>query len=322
MSELYDPKFVRFEWDDELLHEDVFAADNIDRLRSAVNSVEFRGDHYSTGCEHGAVTKGDESRPFHVGGTDWRFIYADPYHRFKRAYAKGRTVMAEVSEDKKEWSSVSDLIAKGGFDWEDYTSYRIEPASLPIDSDIFDERFVRKVWNDSLAGCRCFVADEMETLMELVRDGRNVSRVYRNSREDREEFPFRRLEGDGAFRLCYFDPLYGYKAALKKGVTVQTLLPGAGRWTEVKSWDERCEYRVIGERPFCNKAEFMEAVGNGIPWVEKKDGGDILLVTAIRNDSVLLADGSEESWEGLLRGYKFPDGKPCGLSEEVLPMYS
>lgn len=318
--ELYNPKFVRFEWDDELLGDDVLAADDIEKLRIGANSVEQRGDHCSTGCEYGIVSRGSETHPFNVHGREWRFIYADPSHRFKRAHAKGRTVMA--SENYMEWVPVADLIAKGGFGWEDFKHYRIEPASLPLDADIFDERFARRAWNDSLHACRCFVADDIETLAELVRDGRSVSRVYRNSLDDREEFPFRRLEDGDAFKLCYFDPLYGYKAAYKKGLKVQTLLPGAGKWTEPTYWDERCEYRVMGERPFRDRDEFLRAAESGLPWVERKENGTLLLVTAIDTCSVRLGDGTEESWEGLLRGYRFPGGRPCGVQEEAMPMYA
>ena len=114
--ELFDKKFVRFMWDDELKGKKCFIADEIDDLRGIVeNGAEFD--------LRVVLSSGNESAPFQSvkGVYAWRFAYYDPNYEVKKAYNKGKPIQVTLKGTDK-WS---DLYCKPT--WDINLEYRVKP---------------------------------------------------------------------------------------------------------------------------------------------------------------------------------------------------
>lgn len=88
--ELYDSKFVYFDWDDELKGKKVIPARNIKDLKDFVE----RGDE----DRFFVVQKGKEL-PFSNGCCDCAFVYYDPYYEFRRACFEGKQIQFKGTND-------------------------------------------------------------------------------------------------------------------------------------------------------------------------------------------------------------------------------
>ena len=70
--------------------------------------------------------------------------------------------------------------------------------------ELFDKRFVHFMWDDELEGKKCFVADNINSLIERVEKGASIYKV-RWSRDNRMPF-----ESDDLvrYRFAYYDENY------------------------------------------------------------------------------------------------------------------
>lgn len=100
--ELYDSKFVYFEWDDVLEGKDVFLADYISVLKDMVNNNEGIG-----------KVRNNDSEDFPFYGVDdgdrYTFAYYDPNYKIKKAYNEGKKLQwkRKDEEDWRDWDGDS-----------------------------------------------------------------------------------------------------------------------------------------------------------------------------------------------------------------------
>lgn len=127
---LYDKRFVYFEWDDKLDGKEGFVADDICELTNCVLGGDF---HYTK------VRKGPSTAyPFKdtTNNNDWVFFYYDPKYEVKRAYTEGEKIQYKFPE-WKQWRNISDAdredIEKKGLSWfDDDVEYRINPEEPEV----------------------------------------------------------------------------------------------------------------------------------------------------------------------------------------------
>lgn len=112
--ELFDKKFVRFMWDDELEGKEVFVADNINSL---IERVEKGASIYKVRWSR------DNGMPFESDDlVRYRFAYYDPNYEAKRAFNEGKEIQFkdDVSGD---WCSAYNPR------WDLNIEYRIKPKN-------------------------------------------------------------------------------------------------------------------------------------------------------------------------------------------------
>ena len=138
--ELYDKKFVYFEWDDKLEGKEVILARTIKNLKEFVSSGDK--DRFFV------VQKGNDL-PFSNGTVDCGFCYYDPYYEFRKAYIEGKQL--QFKNHKGDWE---DVIGAPVFTIDEYRiftgdEYRIKPKenkNVPFDTvqeliDTWDEKY-------------------------------------------------------------------------------------------------------------------------------------------------------------------------------------
>lgn len=126
--ELYNSKFVYFEWDKKLEGMMGFVAQNIVSLKSQVN------DNPKTMV---TLSGSDDVCPFtyYVDEEitcDYQFAYYDPDYEVKKAFMEGKTIQARYSPEKcdadvkHEWFDIDLDRAAGGFNFDDF-ELRLKP---------------------------------------------------------------------------------------------------------------------------------------------------------------------------------------------------
>lgn len=124
--ELYDSKYVYFDWDDKLEGKECFVADYIDNLKWNVNN--------NSDPEQITHNKDNDSYPFREKDTEreWCFAYYDPNYEVKKALLEGKDVQYYRKEFNK-WTdlhltcSVEDYLDNE--DWDIY-EWRIKPDDI------------------------------------------------------------------------------------------------------------------------------------------------------------------------------------------------
>ena len=96
---------------------------------------------------------------------------------------------------------------------------------------LFDKRFVHFMWDDELEEKECFVADNINTLIERIKKAASIYKVHR-SRD--KTMPFERDNDLVRYRFAYYDPNYEVKKAFNEGKKVQILLAGGVDWRDVE----------------------------------------------------------------------------------------
>ena len=114
--DLYDPKFVHFDWDESLIGKKGFYSDHIDGLK-----YDVRNDKYMGVCDQ----LGDSGCPFRIKDKSiYRFFYYDPNYKIKWAYFKeGKTIQYKGTDGI--WKDTDPAISPRYFD--DSWEYRIKP---------------------------------------------------------------------------------------------------------------------------------------------------------------------------------------------------
>lgn len=123
--ELYDKKFVYFEWDKELDGKKGFVAPNIALLKSRViNNPEAMV----------TLSSSDENDcPFNYYNDgeitcDYAFAYYDPYYEFRKAYLEGKQL--QFKSNNGEWK---DVAGEPIFTGDEYR-VKSEPKYVPFNS--------------------------------------------------------------------------------------------------------------------------------------------------------------------------------------------
>ena len=102
---LYDSKFVRFEWTDNINGKEVFVSDDIKSLKEA---VEAGRDVFID-----IVESPTEAMPFRSSGLreDFKFCYYDPMYKYKQAIKFSKDILVRPKGDYNEdhWKMVNDL---------------------------------------------------------------------------------------------------------------------------------------------------------------------------------------------------------------------
>ena len=101
--EIFDKKFVRFMWDDELEGKECFVADEMGSLEKDVNIADYRIPilHYS----------GNRNRPFLAAdGNTFRFAYYAPHYSIKKAFNEGKTIQFKLPNGAWE-----DILCEGNY---------------------------------------------------------------------------------------------------------------------------------------------------------------------------------------------------------------
>lgn len=117
---------------------------------------------------------------------------------------------------------------------------------------LFDKRFVHFMWDDSLEGKKCFIADGIDDLRGIVeKGGENDLRIVLFS--GNESAPFQSANGVYAWKFAYYDPNYEVKKAYyKEGKTVQVKkIDSFADWVDCHRprWCKECLYRIKPDCP-------------------------------------------------------------------------
>ena len=202
---------------------------------------------------------------------------------------------------------------------------------------IFDPKFVHFMWDDSLKGKEGFAADNIKALQRSVEENNTDWRCMVNGFGS-DGYPFATTIASSEFKFFYYDPLYIFKVAWKKGRAVQymTTINVKNGWADVTedwAWDinHDTQYRIKPERdlrPFKDMQEFKDAWSckagmsadyeEPLIWVRWKGGKEHKLITGYYNEgSQVFLCNEWISLERLFEYYEFLDGSRCGMEDEV-----
>lgn len=121
--ELYNKKYVYFEWDDELEGKKGFVADDVYVLKR--NVEENREEWYGEICRQTIHT--NQNYPFEFIPDDsddssfFRFCYYDPDYEVKRAFFDGKTIQAHFKDNPhEEWFDINKDTLSDRYSLEDF----------------------------------------------------------------------------------------------------------------------------------------------------------------------------------------------------------
>lgn len=112
--------------------------------------------------------------------------------------------------------------------------------------ELFDKKYVYFMWDDKLKEKKGFVADHIDTLVNLVNLNSNMCTI---SKTNHNSYPFvsdRMSLGFNFTQFAYYDPNYELKIAYNNGVAIEFYDEELKKWveeTEPKWWDN-VKYRV------------------------------------------------------------------------------
>ena len=129
--ELYDKKYVYFEWDDKLEGKDVFCGFSIYDLKSQVN----QGNAQTGVLHHSNNSKGHPFVPTWSDGSGslaYPFAYYDPYYEVKKAYNEGKKIQYKSLRSTKKTDNEKEMY-KGFFR---NIEERIEKQDIPLEDKL------------------------------------------------------------------------------------------------------------------------------------------------------------------------------------------
>ena len=290
--ELYDSKYVYFEWDDVLEGKDVFLEDYISALKDKVNN----------NLEAGKVMKDiGEDFPFYsiTHGDRYTFAYYDPNYEVKKAYNEGKKLQwkCKDEEDWRDWDGDSSPF----FLVEDCGSYelRVKPEVQvkPIEFSVY-----------IVYACErpCFNIASKKYSSHCYQEG---------SFDDCNEWVAKHQK--------FLDIMYAWE----KGKTIQYYDTCEQEWMDVENplWNLEDKYRIKPEEkkvPFENKEELIrkwEAMNPGCksrpdcanPMIWVKDSSGSYHITGYK-DYTVIVNGKDVTFEQLFNKYTFLDGTVIG----------
>ena len=202
--------------------------------------------------------------------------------------------------------------------------------------DLYDPKYLRCTWDDSLEGKNVFYGDRISSIIEDVESGtdRGTCSCYSGD----TDFPFRIVNSD--FTFAYYDPQYDVKAAyylLHKALQFKSHV--SGNWVDCTAeprWEPDHEYRIKPDVPklvpYGSASELVEAYRkkHSIPdgtmpfmWLRRKPcGGQSMVVSVdfyMNRVTLVNGDGcelTEYDMDDVLQHFMFLDGSPCGRQAE------
>lgn len=138
--------------------------------------------------------------------------------------------------------------------------------------ELFDKKYVYFMWDDKLEGKKGFVADHIDTLVNLVNLNSNICTI---SKTNHNSYPFvsdRMSLGFNFAQFAYYDPNYELKVAHLNGVAIESYAEELKFWVEEKEpeWWDNVKYRVKQNDvkqndKFCTNRQLAKwlAQGNG-----------------------------------------------------------
>ena len=143
-----------------------------------------------------------------------------------------------------------------------------------MEKNIFDKQFVYFMWDDSLKGKECFVADEIDLLEQRVENNAIDSFYTVKSHSTSFHYPFcvdlskqnDEYDNTADYRFVYYDPLYDVKWAWKNGEKIQYKnAKSMYQWIDcmVPSWREDTEYRIKSKSSRMTYRELSEWLAKG-----------------------------------------------------------
>ena len=223
---LFDKKFVRFMWDDELEGKKVFVADNINSL---IERVEKGASIYKVRWSR------DNGMPFE--GDDlvrYRFAYYDPNYEAKRAFNEGKEIQFkdDVSGD---WCSAYNPR------WDLNIEYRIKPKNNCV-------AYLARLSDDDYYLTACY-----ENRWESVQKGYGAkTKLFVGSEGEVREW----YESREKFKDLI--------KAWEDDKTIQVYEPLFKKWSDCAGtleWYTDCEYRVKPECPCADGIDSKACVG-------------------------------------------------------------
>ena len=317
--ELYDKKYVYFDWDDKLEGKKGFFGDSINHLKLNVkdNRTMFYGEichnvNTNTDYPFGFI---DESGSSHC----FRFCYCDPYYEFRKAYLEGKQLQFKTPEG---WG---DVVGEPCFTSD---MYRIKPETIRWHVVLNDEgalgitestdKHIYFTGNDE--ECKEWI-DEHEKLIGTMRaweEGKTIQ--YLDNRTgnwidvanniplwgNANTYRVKPDECKGCMKYnycCNSDGIRcrGYCVEVPEYVPFDTLEGLITKWEEM---NPGCT-----NRPKCT----MPMI-----WVKDKIGGCIYLIDAYEpgDNRPVMINGAWCSLEGLFRNYTFIDDSIIGKVKE------
>lgn len=286
--ELYNSKFVYFEWDDVLEGKDVFLADYISVLKDRVNG-NLKAEKVRA--------NGGEDFPFYgiTYNETYSFAYYDPNYECKRAYAEGKQIQFKHGNTWKE--------VAGEPMWDPYNIYRIKPEVKETESNYVEF----SVYITYAVKKPCF---------NIASKKYDSHCYYKGSFEDCNEWVTKHQN--------LLDMMYSWE---KEGKTIQFYDSSECEWSDVENplWNPSDKYRVKPEEkkvPFENKEELIrkwEAMNQGCksrpgcanPMIWVKDCAGSYLITGYKDYTVII-NGKDITFTQLFRMYTFLDGTVIG----------
>lgn len=112
--------------------------------------------------------------------------------------------------------------------------------------ELFDKKYVYFLWDDKLEEKKGFVADHIDTLINLVNSNSDMCTILKTGHTS---YPFisNRTSLDFDFsQLAYYDPNYELKIAHHNGYTIEFYDDELKKWVEEKEpkWWDNVKYRV------------------------------------------------------------------------------
>ena len=174
--------------------------------------------------------------------------------------------------------------------------------------EIFDKRFVHFMWDDELEGKKCFIADHINILQDLVEQGGNAL-LYEVKKSDDANHPFQSNNNGINFAFAYYDPNHSIKKAFNEGKTIQYQSIDELNWRDVENEESFEQYleegRVFRIKPE-NEKKWIVYLNREIQF----DGKDCYL-TACR----------EDRWESVQKDYGAKTKLFIGSESEVLEWF-
>lgn len=138
--------------------------------------------------------------------------------------------------------------------------------------ELFDKKYVYFMWDDKLEEKKGFVADHIDTLVNLVNLNSNICTI---SKTNHNSYPFvsdRMSLGFNFAQFAYYDPNYELKVAHLNGDAIEFYDEELKKWVEEKEpkWWDNVKYRVKQNDvkqndKFCTNRQLAKwlAQGNG-----------------------------------------------------------
>ena len=290
--EIYNKKFVYFDWDDKLEGKKVMVSDDIYKLKRYVNGEEI--DTYEISKSN------DDKYPFRVSGTAFRFCYYDPYYEIKRAYDAGMTI--QYKYEGMTWNNwVRDDMPPDDYfeEWE----WRIKPDDIIWKVILSDDGGVLGIakttdkhiyFEGTAEECGEWI-DKHKHLADLMKSWENGKAIqYCNNQYDEERWV-----------TCVNDPLWE-PGTVYRIKPEDTYVPFDNLNEFISKWESMNPGCIV--RPKCT----MPMI-----WVKSKETGNIYLIGGydFENNGV----GIYEYWftlENMFKDYTFLNDSIIGKVKE------